>query len=81
LAEESASCVALLEPPVMLPPAIETGALPLTAFWSLFARAPLHCSVFAICAPAWKPPAPPMPAPPSWPSLPVQKRTRLKFSH
>ena len=62
LAVEVAVCVASLGPEVMLPPAIETGALPLTAFWSLFARPSANWFVSAFWTPSWNPPAPPQPA-------------------
>src|SRR3954453_3706437 len=61
-AEDVAVCVALLGPLEMFPPAIETGALPLTAFWSLLAMPSAHWLVSAFCTPTWKPPAPPHPA-------------------
>src|SRR5206468_12314921 len=62
LADESASWLAVLEPLVTLPPAIETGTLALTAFWSLFAAATAPCFVFASCAPICAAPAPPQPS-------------------
>ena len=77
-ARESASCVAELAPPVMFLPAVEEGELPLTAFWSLSARAPAHCSVLASWAPAWKPPAPPLPLPEP-PLQPQSWLSRLSF--
>src|SRR5215208_6232930 len=46
----------------MFPPATETGALALTAFWSLLAIPRAHWLVSAFWIPAWKPPAPPQPA-------------------
>jgi hypothetical protein len=46
----------------MSPPAIETGELPLTAFWSLFATPRANWFVSAFWTPTWKPPAPPQPA-------------------
>src|SRR5437667_81026 len=45
----------------MSPPAMLTGALPLTAFCLLTERAPAHCSVSAFWTPIWAPPAPPLP--------------------
>ena len=56
-----AVCVAELGPEWTFPPAIETGELPLTAFWSLLAIPSAVWSVLAFCTPAWKPPAPPQP--------------------
>jgi hypothetical protein len=52
VAFESAVCVALLSPEVMSPPAISTGALPLTAFWSLLATPIAACSVSAFWIPS-----------------------------
>src|SRR6476660_7019891 len=46
----------------MFPPAVEDGALPLTAFWLLNAAPAAHWLVSALWTPAWKPPAPPQPA-------------------
>src|SRR5919206_4721384 len=69
VASEVAVCDAVLGPDEMLPPAIEVGELPLTAFWSLFATPTANCSVLASWTPTWKPPFPPQPAeqPPSLP--------------
>src|SRR5919201_7067771 len=73
-AEELAACAAELGPELTSPPAIETGALVLTAFWSLWEAPAASCSVSAFWIPSWKPPAPPQPArqellPPTvWPS-------------
>src|SRR5918911_1392232 len=67
----------------MLPPAIEVGELPLTAFWSLLETPRAHCSVSAFWIPSWKPPAPPQPArqpcPPSRWSLPSQPQLEPTF--
>ena len=47
LAFEVAVCVAELEPLLTSPPAIDTGTLALTAFWSLFATPRANWSVSA----------------------------------
>ena len=71
VASDVAVWVAELGPEVMFPPAVETGAFPFTAFWSLFEMPSAHWFVSADWMPAWKPPAPPEPAErPSWLSLP-----------
>src|SRR5207247_2781502 len=54
--------VAPLGPEEMFPPAIETGVLAFTAFWSLLALPSAPWFVWAFCTPSWKPPAPPQPA-------------------
>src|SRR5215208_4552566 len=62
VAVEVAVWLALEGPELTFPPAIETGALALTAFWSLLAIPRAHWLVSAFWIPAWKPPAPPQPA-------------------
>src|SRR6266498_2166748 len=52
----------MLGPEFTFPPAIDTGTLALTAFWSLFAIPSAHWFVSAFWTPSWNPPAPPQPA-------------------
>src|SRR6185436_17527818 len=58
---EAAAWLAELGPEVTLPPAMFTGTLALTAFWSLTAKESAFCVVSESCAPIWAAPAPPQP--------------------
>src|SRR5215831_3614426 len=62
VAVDVAFWVAVLGPEETFPPAIETGTLALTAFWSLFERPAANWFVSAFWTPSWKPPSPPQPA-------------------
>ncbi len=62
LADEFAVCEAELGPDFTFPPAIETGTVAFTAFWSLFGGTGRQLVGLGIWIPAWNPPAPPQPA-------------------
>src|ERR687887_424765 len=59
---ELAVWLAELGPELTLPPAIETGELPFTVVWSLFAPPIAACVVSAFWPPTGPPPPPPQPA-------------------